>query len=792
MSEILFLNDPHEMCHARAHLREVFERCRVVTGDLATIAEAERLGIRTMNEWDYLKSEDVEENFEEAGRLVHGWWGNDRDATRHEGICLAEMASYELAWPFEMCLNSRTIYNRILDALKPRRIHLFEHSKVGVCRTGPVPIHPAAVSVSQAVLRWLSEQRGVEIESHPSPPKLSQRQRSRQIPGPTPNPLRRTRAAEGRVADHVLLLLDNGLRPKEAQSLEEIFSRAEGWQVVRLSQFAREAITGWNWGDDVLQRLQCLWAGFVAVRGDYKGPHPEIFSNYHLEFQFRRIWDEMILAARLCGPFIALLETIRPEIIVLGHDSFTVERTLVGCARRCRIPTAALLHGGLCSRNGYRFLVGDADRFLVWNETDCTALEGYGVPKEKLCKVGSLIYDERYRRLEAAHDVSDPHRPPSKRTATPIIVFLTAAINSGMAAPQANPGNHHRTWQCLVACARRHPEWTFVIKPHPAYDNYDFYRHLCRFGPANLRLKEALKLADALACADVAVLVNYCTTAALEAMLVQVPVVFLQTAIYGAPSRADNVGGRGMIVARSVEELERVIGELLENSPAQADLRDEVNALLTDLLGPREYKASERYLRAISEGLGDHPARNPLPCNRDDVLFAFQRLIRTLILDSHHEARDTLEPLLGALSRQESPCRNDAVKMMYVLSVVIGLTAEDGRALRGSLRSLLYPLANNQRAADNDLRLAWQTTYRTALTRHRDSGLGPSPLGLAPYALFEMPRHTLLDRSFQSLFFRGVFGQILRWASWRKRTNVPAVWRKAPFHRNAMGGSFSE
>src|SRR5208283_4818732 len=100
----------------------------------------------------------------------------------------------------------------------------------------------------------------------------------------------------------------------------------------------------------------------------------------------------------------------------------------------------------------------------------------------------------------------------------------------------------------IVEWAGRHPELTVLIKPHPSYDYYDFYRRLSAEGPPNLVYLETADLSSVLAAADLSVLINCVTTAGLESMLHGVPVIFLKQAGYPTPSREDSFGGKGLSV----------------------------------------------------------------------------------------------------------------------------------------------------------------------------------------------------------------------------------------------------
>jgi hypothetical protein len=89
------------------------------------------------------------------------------------------------------------------------------------------------------------------------------------------------------------------------------------------------------------------------------------------------------------------------------------------------------------------------------------------------------------------------------------------------------------------------------------------------------------------------VLVNYCTTAALEAMLAGIPVVFLRNAIIPLPSRTDSLHTHGAVPVTSVKELESALDRLLEDDVARMAVLDDAKWALRQSLGEKDQPVLE-------------------------------------------------------------------------------------------------------------------------------------------------------------------------------------------------------
>jgi hypothetical protein len=495
----------------------------------------------------------------------------------------------------------------------------------------------------------------------------------------------------------VVLVLDNGMASGEAEEIVRGFDCRPGWRPIRISALTVDRLSSWRWHQHAItQSHQHSWEAMCLARGSYSGPHSVIFANPYLDFQFHRIWNEMALAAQIGASADAILDALRPALIVLGHEAFTLERTLVALARRKGIPSAAMLHGGWHPIRGYRGLVGDADFIMVWGDEDLQRLESVGIERARLKAIGSLRYSSRHLGNPAPPSTAErtAHQQVSRKALNlpvfrPLITLLTASINKGPVAPLADPPLHRRTWQDILQLANRHPNWTFGIKPHPAYDHYDYYQLLCRHSPSNLVLLRA-DLDEALAASDVAVMVNYCTTAGLEAVLHGLPLLFLRTAVYRTEDMADALQDFPDLNVTSVSELEASLVRVLGNQEPNRPTKEEaIRSLLEASLGGSSKPALERLMDSFESiapspvAAASVPVAGHAPTIDDRLADAAQCLLRAdanLLFPSRWGA------LLAALL-DNRPGSETLDRVMYTMSFAAGMGAERPSALRNLIQS---------------------------------------------------------------------------------------------------------
>lgn len=770
MIDLMFLTDVSQVRRVVRGWPHRKDRTRLVTGDMTTAAELERLGIPFIDEWSYLEPADIDYNRKIAYQLASQWWNEKLGKIEFCGFSLPEVVEQELAMPFEMCLNSRIVFERLLKSEPFQCIYGYFLRPVAICRTVPAPLIRAATSVSQAVLRFLAERAGMPVFSLRLSRPLSmegQRWHPRKLEDPQ-TPFTRSGESRGRL----VLILDTTLRPQERIALERRFSCDSGWRVIRLSTWAVSSggVLDWVRDPPALEgQLQRAWTAYVASQTTYSGPHPEIFSNPYLLFQFERVWAEMRTAVQLGDAFCALLNTLQPSLIVLGYDAFALERTLVRVAHSKGVPTVGLIHGGLGHSINSGGLTGDAEYVMVWGQDDVRYLTTYGVDQARLRVVGSLQYDDLYQYLNSASYNNNSNREKMNARQSlklpiqrPVVLLLTANVTMGMAVPCANPTLHRKTWREVVALAARRSDLTFVIKPHPSYDHYEFYRYLTRSGPPNLFLLENTKLDVALAASDIGVLVNYPSTSGLEALLHNVPVVFLRTAIYHLSGPGDPVKEHGAVLTYSVAELEAAIDRLLRDPRFSEEVRDDAQLLLESVLGDRGQSALDRMMLQFDKiALPAAAARYSGEVSTPEQQMNLQLAEAAGLLWEDNRQANFLTAWKGLVELMITTRQTDAQLQGALLGItyLIGATANDPDELRRLVVASIAALGNDPAVSREAVRRLLLSAYLAAMARHVNSGQSKLVWSYALKVFIELPGPVFSSRLFWRLVVESLAGR---------------------------------
>lgn len=775
--DLLFLTDISQVEWAMNWMAQRSIDANLVTGDITVAAELEWRGIPFIDEWAFLSEEDQVRTDAAAYDLAAHWWNEQLAETEYHGFALAQATQGDLFLPFACCLNAHTAYSRLLASMDVDHIYGFFLPPTAICRNVPSPGFHAAISLSQAVLRWLAENAGIPLIELKKPRALTKEGRqwySRDLPDALP-PITRGNKCATRVA----LMLGTGLPPSEQAALERRWAGEPNWRFIRFCswEFKPGGTMDWQWSQmEVEGKLRRAWEAYEISLAAHSMPNSEILGNPYLRFQFARIWAEMQSAARLGESFSALLDVMRPSLVVLGHDTFTVERVFVRIAREQRVPTVAFLHPGFRATAGYQGVAGEADYFLAWGSEDVRGLTLYGeTDPVHIYPVGSAQYYTRYHASAKKADESARRQAQDRARqdlslpiGSPVILLLTANIYLGLDT-MADPVIHRVTWRELSVLAARRTDLIFVIKPHPSYDHFEFYRHLCRLGPSNLILLETARLDVALAASDIAVLINYCTTAALEAMLEHLPVVFLRTAIYPA-YQDDQLKAHGAVSVSSVSELEAALERLLQD----ADFRDEVlhdaEIALAAVLGEREQPAPmDRIMEAF-----DRLALPP-ETGHDSETLTMEQQVKVQVSEATQllwdgkssEFLEAWEHLVARLAKAPQPTAL-VERTLFGIAYVIGATAKNAIELRYLMHTCLAHFGRVQ-AKDAEFgiahpppdrlahRLLFQA-YLSAMIRHVNTWHWDMAKSVAWWALRELPELAIPSGVFWRFFARSVVG----------------------------------
>lgn len=361
--------------------------------------------------------------------------------------------------------------------------------------------------------------------------------------------------------------------------------------------------------------IKSLMAKFTELSGNYSGQHPEIFANLNLHYQFEGIFDEIERASSYEDVFSAFLDLFNPALVIFAHEAFTVERTLVRSTKSRNIPAVSVPHGGLGHRKGYADVTGDADTFLCWHDINYEAFLKAGIDKSRLKKIGCLRYEKNYADYLRNTERSTPDtRKRAKESLClspdkPLIAFATAQINTGMVDAVASATKHRKAIREILSFVASRPDLQFLIKPHNSYDYYELYRRSLSNDLPNLGFVEpgTFSLDAVLDASDILVMVNYCTTAALESMLKRVPVIYFENAVYPIEDCQDNLSPNQLFRVRTVDEFGKTIDSLLADPEEMAHALADADELIKTLLDVAEGPASSRLHDFLAHALDAQP-----------------------------------------------------------------------------------------------------------------------------------------------------------------------------------------
>lgn len=254
-----------------------------------------------------------------------------------------------------------------------------------------------------------------------------------------------------------------------------------------------------------------------------------------------------------------LVKNHRPSLI-FASNPYTLEgRIAVNVARAHRIPTASIEHGTIYKEDPM-WAECCLDLMCVWGQPSRRALLSSGLTDQQIAVTGAPRFDEINKRISSDLETRDLRKDN----------VLVATSGAG---DKVSLEEHKAFIKSLYTAASLTPDISWVVKLHKK-DNPDLYREVERQFPGarvevvpSERQNFGPDIFSFLASARA--MVTICSTSALDAMLVDVPVV--SVAINSDTAKGLEFLERGCTIeANSGVELAAAINKIWEGS---ADLR---------------------------------------------------------------------------------------------------------------------------------------------------------------------------------------------------------------------------
>ncbi len=158
-SSMVILTDVSQLEVSSGELSQVTRGKHLVTSDI-TVAEAlESRGIPFIDEWNFLDVSDILDNEKIADDLAQNWWCDYLSEIEYpRGFPLASATYQDMVPPLQVCLNARTIYDRMLNSAIVDHLYGFFLPQVGMFRSGASAVIQGSYKTRQAqVERCLQE-----------------------------------------------------------------------------------------------------------------------------------------------------------------------------------------------------------------------------------------------------------------------------------------------------------------------------------------------------------------------------------------------------------------------------------------------------------------------------------------------------------------------------------------------------------------------------------------------------------------------------------------------------------
>jgi hypothetical protein len=288
---------------------------------------------------------------------------------------------------------------------------------------------------------------------------------------------------------------------------------------------------------------------------------PQLLANPWLKPRLRRLCvDTLPRAGGALGAARRLLGGLEPAVLVLNNASSPRERALALAAAERGVPTLQLVHSGF---NDLDVHAVEGRRLWVWGEAHRRQFE-------PLVGTGT--------RVEVVGNPASPGRATGGPGGGgrggvgggPDVVFLLmTAAQPGLLFTFVDPDGHRADLEALAAAIAETPGARLVIKPHPRYDELELYHALAARWP-NVSLTEDRGLGELLGECDVAVALNFGTTAAIEAIVAGCPLLWVRASSY-YPAGFDLMAPGARVVA-SRDEIRPAVRQLAESPEARATL----------------------------------------------------------------------------------------------------------------------------------------------------------------------------------------------------------------------------
>ena len=571
----------------------------VVTASPQIYFECRLQGRPCLSLWSYLPASES---------VLHLKWVWDLCISLGEGLQVREDSRYpglsrdichDACCALLVTLNLSCSISRLLDERKPKRIRLFSEANRPLFWDASRP----EPDIFNWVAGWEAGRRGIETSPMALSPAVREAIRLANVPPRLPDP--DPEAPMVRDPVHALLFTQSISR-SEQEPLFASLRRDFGDRVVTVMPEPDSRIGPFlSWAH--MRRLpirtpvapseDALGAVLAAaVSGPDWPDYARVLGSPEFAAFFLRGWQDWLgLAAVEEGVARLTGQAYRPRLAILPYDVEGPVRRMAATWNTGGVPVLVVDHVGLSTWDGAWRNRGAVASAAVWGAHDAEAHQRCRDPSARVFQTGSMRCD-----LASAARLGTTPRTGSGRS--PAVLIITSQYGSELmiGAGYSGPEMVLSWWDELCALSVRARDWDWKLKTHPRFDHEAFYRYL--MATRTHRLEPAAPdLLEALASADVMLLMANPSTSAAHAILAGVPVIYFKPPVTPEFWHSPIENG-GAVVVSDMPSLETALRQSLADEASRRGVAASQRAFLDRVLVATG-DASVRLVRAAIEEL---------------------------------------------------------------------------------------------------------------------------------------------------------------------------------------------
>jgi len=301
----------------------------------------------------------------------------------------------------------------------------------------------------------------------------------------------------------------------------------------------------------------------------------------------------IICAVAYCsGKFV--VDALAPDAVVIGYDVGGNSRCFSAGVQDAGIPCYSVYHSGILHQPEYREHQSARANILVWGMYDTAGCSKYRDSASRILEVGS-------QRRDIHEAIAMPASSPP--VDFPVITILTARLPEHFGVI-ARPDRHLETLNAMLSYFSDQTDWRIILKNHPRYDyNLTYKCMVSRSGPNVSMTSERLDMV--LKTTTCVLMINYCTTAALDAILMGVPVVYFKPDVVAGCHAVIEDGGA--VTVSTQADVEAVLVRLHTDEQYRRDVVEKARHFVKRLIVSHGEESADLMLSMIGKDVYEKP-----------------------------------------------------------------------------------------------------------------------------------------------------------------------------------------